>query len=133
MYSIRICATGFITGIILYSKATFDQKVDLIFDLYNFNKGMSIGGSITKEELAILILVGANVLCKMTGRKTEPKEKHISKFVESHFVSLQIENKITLSDFKFWASQFNSTEEISIGEVLLKQLDCWEKKSIYFF
>lgn len=86
--SIRICATGFITGIILYSKATFDQKVDLIFDLYNFNKGMSIGGSITKDELAILILVAANVLCKMTGRNTKPKEKHVTQYVETYFVSV---------------------------------------------
>lgn len=41
-------------------------------------------------------------------------------------IQLEVSNRITLKDFKLWASQFNVTEEISPGEKILKEFNYWE-------
>lgn len=58
-----------LASIIAYSSCSIQQKVELAFLVFDFDKSLTI----TKDEMTILCLSFLNGISKMTGASTNPK------------------------------------------------------------
>lgn len=81
----------------MLSHSTLEEKAEILFDFYDFDKSKYI----TRDELVILLtnaLTALNVLAK----KEAPKIKEIEKETDEFFTAADLnnDNKITLKEFK---------------------------------
>ena len=93
----RIDSYEFLCAITLLSSSTLDEKAEILFDFYDFDKSKYI----TRDELVILItntLTSLNAMAK----RDPPKIKEIESETDDFFSKsdLNNDNKITLKEFK---------------------------------
>jgi len=87
----------FVCALSLMSHATLDEKAELIFSLYDFDKSQSI----SKDELTILMTNSLTAMKSMEGRKA-PTLAEIEAKTNTFFkgADLDMDNVITLKEFK---------------------------------
>lgn len=93
----KIDSYEFLCAITMLSHSTLDEKAEILFDFYDFDKSKYI----TRDELVILITNALTSLYAM-AKKDAPKIKDIEKETDNFFASsdLNNDNKITLKEFK---------------------------------
>lgn len=93
----KIDSYEFLCAITMLSHSTLEEKAEILFDFYDFDKSKYI----TRDELVILM---TNALSSLNAlaRKEAPKIKEIEKETDEFFASADLnnDNKITLKEFK---------------------------------
>ena len=87
----------FVCALSLLSHATLDEKAELIFNLYDFDRSQTI----SKDELTILMTNALAAMKAMEG-KTAPSVAEIERKTNEFFVAADInqDNVISLKEFK---------------------------------
>jgi hypothetical protein len=110
----------FVCALSLMSHATLDEKAELIFNLYDFDRSQSI----SKEELTVLMANTLAALKSMEGKKPpsiqEIEQKTNEFFKES---DLNCDNIISLKEFKSYIKKDKQILEVLVSFGVAKSED----------
>jgi hypothetical protein len=104
----------------MLSSSSLDEKADLLFDFYDFDKSKYI----TRDELVILLTNALSSLNAL-GKKAPPKIKEIEKETDIFFAAadLNSDNKITLKEFKSYLKKDPTVLNILMSFNIAKKED----------
>lgn len=110
----------FLCAITMLSNSSLDEKAEILFDFYDFDKSKYI----TRDELVILITNALTSLNSMV-KKDAPKIKEIERETDEFFAKsdLNNDNKITLKEFKSYLKKDSTILNILMNFNIAKKED----------
>lgn len=116
----KIDSYEFLCAITMLSHSTLDEKAEILFDFYDFDKSKYI----TRDELVILMTNALSSLNAL-GKKEPPKIKEIEKETDDFFASADLnnDNKITLKEFKSYLKKNPTVLNILMNFNIAKKED----------
>ena len=116
----KIDSYEFMCAITMLSHSTLDEKADILFDFYDFDRSKYI----TRDELVILM---TNALTSLSAMKKEspPKIKEIERETDEFFrkADLNNDNKITKNEFKSYLKKDPTVLNILMSFNIAKKED----------